>query len=201
MADERKLSQEEQKRLDEEAQVASEERDLAMDAAAESAAREAIATEIARTRTEQALRAQTQANQMNTMRQAAQSRADHAETEAESNRFGFYMLLGIIIAVIVVTSMWLLTRTPQTEAANPTMPVETQPAQPLVPQSQPSQPTTVVVPVPSPPVIVERERPAPEKPSTVIVNPPARQENDQPRQQNTQPQAPSDSGTTSPSGQ
>jgi hypothetical protein len=182
MTDEGKPSQE---RAEEEAREASEARDQEMDIAAEVAAREAIAAEVARA---QAERARIQAEQMNVMRQAAQSRAVSAERDAETSRFGFYLLLGVIVAVIVVTGAWLLTRTPQTEAASPAPTVQT------APPAQ-SPPSTVVVPVPapSPPVVVEKQ--APERAPTVIVTPPPAQQGSQSGGSATKPQT---SGGESP---
>jgi hypothetical protein len=98
-----------------EAVGASKERDAAVDAAAQASVNEAAAREAARAQGVVARSAETQAATMDTLRHVANARADREARDAETSRFGFYLLAGIILVVLVVVVIWLATRSPETK--------------------------------------------------------------------------------------
>lgn len=103
-----------------EAVVASVERDVAIDAAAQASVNEAAAKQDARAQGVAARSAEAQAAGMNTLRHVANDRANREARDAETSRFGFYLLAGIVLVVLVVVAVWLATRSPETKVSVPT---------------------------------------------------------------------------------
>lgn len=105
------------------------ERDVAIDAAAQAMANEAAAREAARAQSVAARSAEAQTAQMDTLRHVANARADSEARDAETSRFGFYLLAGVLLVALVVLAVWLATRTPATNMSGPSggsVPVQTQ---------------------------------------------------------------------------
>jgi hypothetical protein len=98
---------------------ASVERDVAINAAARSAVNEAAAKEVARTQGVAARSAEAQAAGMNTLRHVANDRANREARDAETSRFGFYLLAGIILVALVLVVVWMTTRGPETKVSSP----------------------------------------------------------------------------------
>jgi len=117
--DSRQLTAKETDALLVDAVEASVERDVAINAAARASVNEAAAKEVARTQGVAARSAEAQAAGMNTLRHAANDRADHEARDAESSRFGFYLLAGIFVLAIVLVAVWMATRAPTTRVASP----------------------------------------------------------------------------------
>ena len=126
-----------------EAVVASVERDVAIDAAARALANEAAAREAARTQGVATRSAEAQAATMDTLRHVANARADREAGDAETSRFGFYLLAGIFVMAAVIVVVWLATRGPVTNVAGPSASV---PAQAL--QVRPAAPPAAAMPGP-----------------------------------------------------
>ena len=102
-----------------EAVGASRERDAAVDAAAQASVNEAAAREAARAQGVAVRSAETQAATMDTLRHVANARADREAHDAETSRFGFYLLAGIFLVVLVVVAIWVATRSPETQVSGP----------------------------------------------------------------------------------
>ena len=131
---------------------ASIERDIAIDIAAQATVNEATAKEAARAQSAVARGAEAQAAEMNTLRHVANARADREAESAETSRFGFYLLIGIVLSVLVVVVLWLATRTPEANAANQNVESIPVPQTGQTQQTPPaSLPTTVVIPGPQGP--------------------------------------------------
>ena len=83
---------------------------------------------------------------MDTLRHVANARADREAHDAETSRFGFYLLAGIFLVALVVVAIWVATRSPETKV----IPVGSVPGQAgqVLQTSPAAAPQTVVVPGP-----------------------------------------------------
>lgn len=117
--DNSKLTLEEADALRAEAAEKSMERDVAVSAAGRALANEAAAKETARNQGMAVHSAEARAAEMNTLRYAAHVRADQEAQSAETSRFGFYLLIGIVIVALAVVGMWLGTRDPGANVTSP----------------------------------------------------------------------------------
>ncbi len=117
--DNRPITPEEANALHAKAAGAAIERDVAIIVAARASANEATAKEAASIQSVAARSAEVQASEMNTLRHVANARADQEAQSAETSRFGFYLLTGIILSAVVVVVIWLATRAPETNVSGP----------------------------------------------------------------------------------
>lgn len=117
--DNNRLTYEEADALRKKAAQKSIERDVAINAAGRAMLNEVAAQEDARSQNVAARNAESRTAEMNALRHAAHNRADLEAQSAETSRFGFYLLTGIILAVIIVMVMWMASRTPETNASSP----------------------------------------------------------------------------------
>jgi hypothetical protein len=119
MAIDRKLTDTETDALVDKAVDASIERDVAVNVAVQASVNEIAANEAARVDRADARSAKVQTAQMNTQRNMAIDRANREAQNAETSRFGLYLLISIFLAALVVVGVWLATRTPTTNAILP----------------------------------------------------------------------------------
>lgn len=141
-----RLTLEEADALRAEAAEKSVERDVAINAAGRASVNEAVAREVARDQGMAARSAEAQAAQANTLKHMADTRAAQEARSAETSRFGFYLLAGVVLLTVVLVIVWLTTRVPETNASiqnGVSVPNQSRQA-PLTPLVAPPQ--TVVIP-------------------------------------------------------
>jgi len=151
MANDKQLTPEEANAVLGAAVGASIERDVAVNAAARASVNEAAAKEVAREQRTVARNAEAQAATMSTLSHVANARADRETRDAETSRFGFYLLAGILLVAAVLVIVWLATRSPDTNAystSGGSVPAQTGQTQ-QTPYAAPPQ--TTVIPGPQGP--------------------------------------------------
>ena len=148
MSEDKQLTPKEADALRAKAVENSVERDVAVNAAARASVDASAAREVARVEGVAARGAEAQAAGMNTLRRVANARADREARDAETSRFGLYLMISIFLAVLIVVSMWLATRTIETNASSPSVGYGQGQAEQIPQTAPPAPPTTVMVPGP-----------------------------------------------------
>jgi hypothetical protein len=95
------------------------ERDVAIDVAMRATVNEAAAKETARAQSVATRTAEARVAQMDTLRHVANARADQESRDADTSRFGFHLLVGVLVVALAVLVVWLATRTPATNMSRP----------------------------------------------------------------------------------